>query len=69
MERTYQPTRKGPRTIRHANGLEFNVIPADSYDARIARDVRQLTMADGTKWTVGTLGGGSAIAWQPAVTA
>lgn len=57
-----------PDTVRHANGLEFRVIPADSYDARMARDVRQLTMADGTVWTVGAPIGwhGVAAAWRPA---
>lgn len=55
-----------PRTVRHANGQTFTVIPADSYEARMARDVRQLTMEDGTVWTVGTRGAGSTIAWQPA---
>ncbi|MFD8521035.1 DUF6907 domain-containing protein [Streptomyces capillispiralis] len=53
------------RTVRHANGLEFTVIPADSYDARMARDVRELTMEDGSVWTVGTRGAGSTFAWQP----
>ncbi|GGV86808.1 hypothetical protein GCM10010294_67910 [Streptomyces griseoloalbus] len=55
-----------PHTVRHANGLAFTVIPADSYTARMARDVRQLTMDDGTVWTVGTRGAGSTIAWRPA---
>lgn len=55
-----------PRTVRHANGTTFTVIPADSYDARMARDVRQLAMDDGTVWAVGTRGAGSAIAWRPA---
>ncbi|MGW0495025.1 hypothetical protein ACWD0Z_06175 [Streptomyces sp. NPDC003007] len=55
-----------PRTVRHANGQTFTVIPADSYEARMARDVRQLTMEDGTVWTVGTRGAGSTIAWRPA---
>ena len=54
-----------PRMVRHANGLTFKVIPADSYDARIARDVRELTMDDGTVWTVGTCGAGSTFAWRP----
>ncbi|MEU0587249.1 hypothetical protein [Streptomyces sp. NPDC006132] len=54
-----------PRTVRHTNGLTFTVIPADSYEARMARDVRQLTMEDGTVWTVGTRGSGSTIAWRP----
>ncbi|MFJ4617401.1 hypothetical protein [Streptomyces sp. NPDC088812] len=54
-----------PREIRHANGSTFQVIDADSYDARMARDVRTLTMADGSEWTVGTRGAGSAIAWRP----
>lgn len=55
--------------VRHANGLEFRVIPADSYTARMARDIRQLTMADGTVWTVGAPIGwhGVAAAWRPAV--
>src|SRR5687768_1763176 len=26
-----------PGTVRHANGMAFTVIPADSYDARMAR--------------------------------
>ncbi|MBL3670253.1 hypothetical protein JL475_30615 [Streptomyces sp. M2CJ-2] len=56
----------GPREVRHANGLTFTVIPADSYDARMARDVRELTMEDGSVWTVGTRGAGSTFAWRPA---
>ncbi|WP_042170136.1 hypothetical protein [Streptomyces sp. NBRC 110035] len=74
MERTQAstspPSPTKPRTVRHANGLTFRVIPAGSYTARIARDVRQLTMADGTTWTVGLPVGwhGVAAAWQPAVT-
>jgi hypothetical protein len=59
----------GPREITHPSGLTFKVIPADSYDARIARDRRQLVMTDGTEWTVGTRGFGTALAWRPAVTA
>ncbi|ODA69537.1 hypothetical protein [Streptomyces sp. AVP053U2] len=52
--------------ITHANGLTFTIVSADSYTARIARDVRQLAMDDGTVWTVGTRGAGNTIAWQPA---
>jgi hypothetical protein len=61
---------RGSRTVRHANGLEFRVIPADSYDARMARNVRELTMEDGSVWTVGLPVGwrGIEAAWQPAVT-
>ncbi|MGV9755409.1 hypothetical protein ACWDUC_06175 [Streptomyces tricolor] len=55
----------GPREVAHANGLTFRVVAADSFDARMARDVRTLTMADGSVWTVGTRGAGSTIAWQP----
>ncbi|MEY9489041.1 hypothetical protein RKD26_004835 [Streptomyces calvus] len=58
--------KRGARTVRHVSGLTFTVIPADSYDARMARDVRELTMDDGSVWTVGTRGAGSAVAWQPA---
>ncbi|MCR8576428.1 hypothetical protein [Streptomyces sp. Isolate_219] len=54
------------QTIKHANGLVFRVIPAGSYDARMARDVRRLTMADGSVWTVGTRGRGSCLAWRGA---
>lgn len=55
-----------PRTVRHANGLEFKVIPADSPFARIARSIRQLEMADGTVWTVGAPIGwhGAGAAWR-----
>ncbi|MEV6803165.1 hypothetical protein [Streptomyces sp. NPDC051132] len=56
-----------PREVAHANGLTFKVVPTDSYDARMARDVRPLTMADGSTWTVGTRGAGSTIAWRPEV--
>jgi hypothetical protein len=45
-----QPT---PATIAHANGLTFTIIDGNSNYARVARNVRQLTMADGTLWTVG----------------
>lgn len=57
-----------PDQVRHANGLAFKVIPADSPDARIARNVRPLTMADGTEWTVGAPVGwfGIEAAWRPA---
>ena len=34
--------------IAHTNGLTFTIVPADSFTARLARDVRQLAMADGT---------------------
>ncbi|MET8693610.1 hypothetical protein ABZV65_13825 [Streptomyces bauhiniae] len=55
-----------PEFVTHANGLTFKVIPGDSPFARVARGVRQLTMADGTEWTVGTPVGwhGMAAAWQ-----
>ncbi|WP_405695236.1 hypothetical protein OHA99_09320 [Streptomyces coelicoflavus] len=54
-------------TVRHANGLEFRVIDAGSYTARMARDVHQVTMADGRVWTVGQPIGwyGTPAAWQP----
>lgn len=69
-ERTDQTDQQpSPSTVRHANGLAFTVIPATSYTARMARDVRQLTMADGTEWTVGTRGAGSTFAWRSAVAA
>ncbi|MFF9758595.1 hypothetical protein ACF1G4_03340 [Streptomyces caelestis] len=51
--------------ISHANDLTFTIVAADSFTARMARDVRQLTMADGTTWTVGPRGYGSTFAWQP----
>ena len=46
----HQPT---PKTGAHANRLTFNVIDGSSNFARVARNVRQLTMADGSTWTVG----------------
>lgn len=46
----HQPT---PKTVAHANGLTFKVIDGSSNFARVARNVRQLTMADGSTWTVG----------------
>ncbi|MFC7892706.1 hypothetical protein [Streptomyces sp. NPDC057381] len=42
-----------PAEVRHANGNEYRVIDAGSYTARMARDVHDVTMADGTVWTVG----------------
>jgi hypothetical protein len=42
-----------PATVAHANGLTFKVINGNSNYARVARNVRQLTMADGSEWTVG----------------
>lgn len=47
------PTKPTPKTVAHANGLTFKVIDGDSNHARVARNIRQLTMADGTVWTVG----------------
>lgn len=47
------PTCPKPSTVAHANGLTFKVIDGSSNHARVARNVRQLTMADGTVWTVG----------------
>ncbi|MFJ6720540.1 hypothetical protein [Streptomyces sp. NPDC091259] len=54
------------QTVTHANGLKFRVIDANSYDARIARDVRPLVMADGSTWTVGSPVGwrGVCAAWK-----
>ncbi|MFD9443387.1 hypothetical protein [Streptomyces sp. NPDC060001] len=46
----HQPT---PATVTHANGLTFKVVDGGSNLARTARQTRQLTMADGTTWTVG----------------
>ena len=62
-----QPT---PETVAHANGLTFKVIGGDSNFARVARNVRQLTMADGTVWTVGLPIGwrGIEAAWHAAGT-
>lgn len=56
-----------PEVVVHENGLTFRVIPADSPFARIARNVRQLKMADGTVWTVGAPIGWDGIeaAWHP----
>ena len=48
-----QPHQPTPATVAHANGLTFKVIDGSSNFARIARNVRQLTMADGSVWTVG----------------
>ncbi|MFJ5176688.1 hypothetical protein ACIP68_22985 [Streptomyces griseoviridis] len=52
--------------VTHASGLTFKVIPGTSPLARVARGVRQLTMTDGTEWTVGTPVGwrGISAAWQ-----
>ncbi|MFG3085105.1 hypothetical protein [Streptomyces parvulus] len=60
------PSPAQPLTITHATGLTFKVIGGDSPAARIARNVRQLTMTDGTTWTVGTPVGwhGTEAAWQ-----
>jgi len=59
-----------PRTVAHANGLTFKVIDGDSNFARVARNVRQLVMADGSTWTVGLPIGwrGTEAAWQPTET-
>lgn len=53
-------------TVTHTNGLTFKVIPTDSPFAHTARNTRQLTMADGTVWTVGYPIGwrGVEAAWQ-----
>ncbi|MDT0387842.1 hypothetical protein [Streptomyces dubilierae] len=70
MERTDQPGQQpSPREVHHVNGLAFRVITASSYTARMARDVRQLPMADGTVWTVGSPIGWHdvAAAWQAPV--
>ncbi|MFB6568252.1 hypothetical protein [Streptomyces noursei] len=50
--------------IKAANGAEFVVVSADSYTARMARNVHPVTMADGTVWTAGAGRPGMAIAWQ-----
>lgn len=57
-----------PGEVRHANGLAFKVIDGSSPYARIARNVRQLVMADGSEWTVGAPVGwfGIEAAWRPA---
>ena len=58
-----QPT---PKTVAHTNGLTFKVIDGNSNFARVARNVRQLTMADGSTWTVGLPIGwrGTEAAWH-----
>ncbi|MEU8537128.1 hypothetical protein [Streptomyces parvulus] len=63
---TPQPSPAQPLTITHATGLTFKVIDGNSTLARIARNVRQLPMADGTTWTVGAPVGwhGAEAAWQ-----
>lgn len=48
-----QPHQHSPATVAHANGLTFKVIDGNSNYARVARNVRQLVMADGSEWTVG----------------
>ncbi|MYR45063.1 hypothetical protein [Streptomyces sp. SID5910] len=67
---TPQP-QPSPHEVHHANGLTFKVIDASSYTARMARDAHDVTMADGTVWTVGHPIGwhGISAAWRPAVTA
>ncbi|MFG2225363.1 hypothetical protein [Streptomyces sp. NPDC048644] len=53
--------------VHAPNGAEFATLPADSYEVRMARNVRQLVMADGRTWKVGAarLGARSSapIAW------
>ena len=68
MQITDHPTTgHSPATIAHANGLEFRIIDGHSTYARVARNVRQLTMADGSTWTVGQPIGwhGQEAAWKP----
>jgi hypothetical protein len=48
-----QPHQPTPETVTHTNGLTFKVVDGNSPFARAARNIRQLTMADGTVWTVG----------------
>lgn len=59
-------TQATPTTVTHPNGLVFRVIPADSYQARVARDIHQLVMSDGQLWTTGQPVGwhGTAAAWR-----
>ncbi|MFE7972985.1 hypothetical protein [Streptomyces shenzhenensis] len=65
-----QPSPAQPLTVAHTNGLTFKVIDGNTPHARTARNVRQLTMADGTVWTVGQPIGwrGQQAAWQPSET-
>ncbi|MET8826067.1 hypothetical protein ABZX40_13425 [Streptomyces sp. NPDC004610] len=57
-----QPT---PETVTHATGLTFKIIDGTSNFARVARNVRPLTMTDGTTWTVGTpIGWRQPAAWH-----
>jgi hypothetical protein len=53
-------------TITHPNGLVFRVIPADSYTARMSRDIHQLVMSDGQLWNTGQPIGwhGTPAAWR-----
>ncbi|MEU8537541.1 hypothetical protein [Streptomyces parvulus] len=55
-------------TVRHANGLEYRVIDASSYTARMARGIHDVTMDDGSVWTVGQPIGwhGTPAAWRRA---
>lgn len=50
--------------VKATNGAEFLVVQADSYTARMARNVHPVTMADGTVWMAGAGRPGTAIAWQ-----
>ncbi|MFJ6293223.1 hypothetical protein ACIQJX_07665 [Streptomyces griseoviridis] len=54
------------RIVRHANGNEYRVVDAASYTARMSRDIHQVTMTDGTAWTVGQPIGwyGTPAAWK-----
>ncbi|MEU8531575.1 hypothetical protein [Streptomyces parvulus] len=56
-----------PTEVHHANGATYKVIEASSYTARMARDVHDVTMADGTVWKTGQPIGwhGTPAAWQP----
>lgn len=55
-----------PGIVRHANGAEYRVVEAGSYTARMARDIHDVTMADGTVWTTGLPIGwhGTPAAWR-----
>ncbi len=60
---------RNAQTMTDLSGIEYLVVKTDSYNARLASNVRRVTMQDGTEWNVGysRVGGGFAcpIAWRP----
>lgn len=55
--------------VKDPTGVEYLVMTADSYAARLASHVRKVRMTDNTEWTVGYSRVGqrisTPIAWRP----